>query len=262
MKAWAATLLLTGCGAVPVWPGQMTAPLWSLQGPARVEVTVDGQDPVLFEVDPKVTGARVAMGWARRQGLKLVGDPARGGRMARIARLEFGDSVVLGLNVELVPGDVLTHAHGRPVVGVLGDALAVVGEVRVDRGAGYVTVGTDPPEATPLDRFGPHGCGPELQRCVRGHVAEVAPGRIVLSFDRPDQVLPKRLWARVDFGRPGQPRTTLVRLGAGRSVGPLRLTFDAPGLEPGNVRPPSTPLTVVDLVPLGQGCPGHVCRIE
>ena len=57
--AWA--LLLCGCGAAPgTWPEGTSAPRWSLDGPPRVEILVDGV-PALFDVDPEVRGVRLAI---------------------------------------------------------------------------------------------------------------------------------------------------------------------------------------------------------
>ena len=239
--AWA--LLLYGCGATPVhWPEGVTAPRWSLDGPPRVEVLVDGV-PALFDVDPRVRGVKLAVQLATRLGLRPVGDPARGIREARVSALQIGDAVARDVVVTLVDG-VRATVHGRPVVGVVGDALPLT---LTSEGG--------------LERFGDHGCGPRLERCVRGRVTRLEPGVAWVEFDRPERSLPPRMWARIDLGVPGRPRTTMVRLKPD-AYRPMRLRIEAPDIGFETVRGPPGPIHVMDLIPLGGPCPGQVCQVE
>ncbi len=239
--AWA--LLLCGCGAAPgTWPEGTSAPRWSLDGPPRVEILVDGV-PALFDVDPEVRGVRLAVQLATRLGLRPVGDPARGIREARVKTLQVGKAIARDVVVTLVDG-VRATVHGRPVVGVVGDGMPLT--LTTDGG---------------LERFGDHGCGPDLERCVRGRVTRLERGAVWIEFDRPERSLPPRMWARIDLGLPGRTRPTMVRLKPDR-YRPMRLRIEASDISPETVRGPPGPIEVMDLIPLGGPCPGQVCQVE
>ncbi len=223
-------LWLCGCGAAR-WP-ELSVTRWSVDGPPRAEVMVDGV-PLLFDIDPEASGGTLCVEWASRLGLSIVGNPARGARQAR-ASLD-GEAALLE-----VTDDDRGVVHGRTVVGVLGAKLR---------------------DRLGLSRFGPHRCGDRLEKCVRGRVTRLSRGEVWLQFDRPEQALPPRMWARVDLGLPGRPRLMLVRLRPDK-YRRFMLRIEDADIGPETVRAPPAPIDVVDLVPLGAQCLGQVCRVE
>lgn len=223
-------LVLCGCGAAP-WP-DATLTRWSATGPARAEVEVDGVG-LLFDIDPEATGGTICAEWATRLGLTFVGSPSRGIRRVR-AKLPLGEVVL-----EVVDDDRGT-VHGRTVVGVL--------QAKVLADAG-------------LERFGAHGCGPRLANCVAGRVTAVAEGEVTMEFERPERSLPPRMWARIDIGLPGRPRTMLVHLRPD-AYRDFKLRIEGEDLGPETVRAPPGPIEVMDIVPLGMPCLGQVCQVR
>lgn len=220
----------------------------------------------VVDLEPASPGWRVPVSMAGIDFRPLLDSDAPTGALDRALAMRILEAARQAPSVGLSIGGFMARPGPWRVAEGGGDVLSLTGlhglGWRLDSDRDQLHVWPALPGPARFARFGPQpDCGPRFASCLVGRVTAVKPGRVDLAFETPAQFLDERFWMRIDLGPPGRPYSALVQLRprpAG-SEGPLRAHLEDQRIEAGQIAPPGTPVSVLDIVPVDRPCGGVIC---